>query len=172
MLFNGRNLFTEYGLRVNQRASFLPPLRRRQIEVESRHGVVNLGSETFGVRTLVAECMFVDAENAQGKLRKLAGLLSQRGRISFLDEPELYYVGRVYDGAELTRIDYKGRKFDLAFECEPFIRGAVRTISMNSPVVPIEYAATAPAPCRITIRNIGTTPVNVILVTHVINQEA
>ena len=166
MTFNGLNLFEEYGVLVNQHATFLPPVRRRQMEVDGRDGVVEFGNNTFGLRTLWVECMLVDPSVAP-KVRQLAGLLSQRGRITFSDEPDLAYIGRIYDGSELLRIGGKIRKFDLSFECEPFLIGAVKTLAGDDNVQ-IDYQGTARTPIRITITNTGVTPINGIVITHAI----
>lgn len=155
MIFNGVDLFDKYALLVNQKTTFLPPLRRRQIEVNGKDGVVNLGGETFGQRTLIAECFFYRPLGASALQRELALLLSKRGRIAFSDEPELEYVGRVYDGANMERMDFKGRKFDLSFECQPFLYGPVRTIS-GADTVEINYKGTARTPTRIVIKNTGS----------------
>jgi len=170
MTFNGHNLFKEFGVLVNQRTTFLPPLRRRQFEVDGRDGLVEFSNNVFDMRTLLVECFMYDPKRIIEKQRQLAGLLSQRGRISFSDEPELHYIGRVYGGADLVRLDHRARTFELSFECEPFLIGAVRGVT-GIGGAQLAYAGTARTPMRISITNTGSAPINGITITHSIVEQ-
>ena len=166
MMFNGRNTFDEFGLYVTQHTTFLPPQRKKQMVVDGRDGAVDQGLQNiFDPRILMVECMLVNVQNVQPVMRELAYALSRRGRIVFSDEPELAYIGRSFDAVDLARLDYKARRFDISFECHPFLAG--KTLTKDGEwTVGIKYVATARTPCRISIENTGTEPISGITITH------
>lgn len=170
-VYSGRDMYADFGIKVESVSDVLhPPARERKIEIPGRQGAFEIDWGDYAERTLSLVCSSA-RELTTAQRRELGYVLARRGQIILSSEPDKYYTGRIYDPDEIEAIGQTVRKYTLTFTCEPFLRGAVRTVYSVGGVIPINYAGTAPTPCRITLANNGGAPINVILVTHVINQE-
>ena len=160
--FNNTDMLTEYGIRVRQRHEVLkPPLRARKVIIPTRSGAYDYGAKWYDERTLLVECDTI-TQLTKSQRRELSLLLSKKGRITFWDEPDKYYIGRIYDASETERVGGIGTYFPLTFICDPFLYGKQVTQYYSTRhggsfttevVITPEYGGTAETPMVITIRN-------------------
>ena len=130
MTFNGHNLFTEFGVLVNQRTTFLPPCGE-QFEVDGRDGLVEFSNNVFDMRTLLVECFMYDPKRITQKQRQLAGLLSQRGRISFLMSLSFTISGASMAGLILLGLITRLAPLSLASNASHFSLGLLRALLVS-----------------------------------------
>lgn len=164
--FGAVDMYTAYGLRIRKKHIFLKPqLRERKIIIPSRSGAYDFGAKLYDEQTILVECDTIRTLSAADK-RELAYLLSFKGKITFWDEPDKYYVGRIYDAAEIEKVGGIGTYFPLNFVCEPFAYGETKNVFFPSSglLVP-EYKGTVETPTRIEIANNGTSAVSGIQIT-------
>lgn len=154
--FNSVDMYERYGIRVVYHDPLLPELRERKQTIPGRHGAYDFGARYYNERTVTFDC---DSRAGldRGQLRELALLLSRKGRIRLGDEPDKYYIGRLYKQIPFSSIGI-GQEFSLAFVCEPFAYSETKTIS-GAENLAISYRGTEEAPTFITIRNVGDTPI-------------
>lgn len=169
--FRGKHCFNDYGIVMRSKdRTVLPSKRKRQTEIPLRHGLYEFEGATYDERVIQVEC-FLDGGSGpelRRKIRRIALWLSEPGRLSFDDEPELYYQARIYSAIPLEQTLAVGT-FTLLFECQPFARGesasTSATITANGQKVGIPYQGTQPAGCRIVLKNTGTAAVGGITLT-------
>ena len=102
----------------------------------------------------------------------IAGALSRKDRLRLWDEPDTYYIGEMYDPAEITDyFDEAMREFTLSFVCEPFAYGRTVTLPLSSGENTIPYGGTANAPCLIVLRNTSAAEVANLTITAVKRSE-
>ncbi len=155
--FNGVDMMAAYGVRAVQYDQFLPSLRERRVVVPGRSGSYDYGAFAYDDRTLRIQCATLgDIGMPRSQMREIQYALSQKGRLTFWDEPDKYYIGRVYDAAELENLGDLIYKFDLSFLCEPFAYGRTVTQGLSSGENPLRYQGTARTPSLIVLRNTGT----------------
>lgn len=151
-------MFTEYGFRIRKRHRVLkPPLRERKIIIPERSGAYDFGAKYYDEITMLVECDTIKQLSAADK-REAAYLLSFKNRITFWDEPDKYYIGRIYDAEEIEKVGGIGTYFPLTFICDPFAYG--KTVNVEIPsngVLRPNYEGTAETPTRIEITNTGST---------------
>ncbi len=151
-------MFTAYGLRIRKKHDVLKPtLRERKVVIPSRSGAYDFGANTYDERSLFVECDTIRQLTADNR-RELSYLLSEKGKICFWDEPERYYLGRIYDAAEVERVGGVGTYFPLTFICDPFAYNVepelvVLATTRDRAPVKIFYNGTAKAPAKIIINN-------------------
>ncbi len=158
--FGGVNMLERFGVRVLYYDLLTPPLRARKLVVPGRSGAYDFGAKYYDERLLRLEC---DSRNGllRADLRELAYLLSKKQRIVLWDDPARYYIGRMYDPAELGWTGSVVCEFTLSFLCDPFAYGVTRTQNgVTGAAIKPEYAGTAPAPVRIQITNNTAAPVS------------
>jgi len=151
--FAGVDMLAEYGIRVLSHDLLKPPLRPRKVIIQSRDGAYDFGAMHYDERRLRIRCEALDRHLARAEIRELALLLDQKGRIFLWDEPDKYYIGRVYDAPDLTYIGMAGHRFTLNFLCDPFAYG--NTYDGQLPDR-IEYPGTARTPTRLSLTNVGS----------------
>lgn len=155
--FGNKDMFTEFGFRIRKRHRLLkPPLRERKIIIPERSGAYDFGAKYYDEITLLVECDTIRKLSEADK-REAAYLLSAKNKITFWDEPDKYYIGRIYDAAEIEKVGGIGTYFPLTFVCDPFAYG--RTVNAEIPSSGIfrpDYAGTAETPTRIEIHNTGS----------------
>lgn len=153
--FGNVDMYAEYGIRVLHYDTLLPPLRPRKVIIPKRSGAHDYGAKYYDERTIRVEC---DTRSGLTKdeVRELAYTLSKKNRIRFFNEPDRFYIGRIYDPSELNYIGSIGHEFTLTFVCEPFAYSEPVGYAMTGGVsMRPEYLGTAPTPTRITIVNNG-----------------
>lgn len=164
--FNAVDMYTEYGLRIRVRSGVLKPqLRERKITIPQRNGTYDYGAKYYEERQLPIGCDTIRQLTAADK-RELAYLLSSKGKIVFWDEPDKYYIGRIYDTTEIEKVGGIGTYFPLMFMCNPFAYGSTQNVIFpSSGVLKPEYDGTADTPTRIEITNTGANAANGIQIT-------
>lgn len=159
--FCGKHSYDDYGLYVRSKSRpVLPSRRKRQLEIPGRSGVYDFSGDDYDQRIVELEC-FLDANAIPGmrlRVREIAAWLSERGKLTFDDEPTLSYRAALYTAVSLEQVLSTGL-FTLVFECAPFAEGRTITttadITHSGQVVAIPYAGTRRASCRMVLKNTG-----------------
>lgn len=155
-IFGTVDMFEQFGIRVITYDVLKPPLRQRKIIIPGRDGAYDFGEEVYDERVLRMECD-TRIGLTRADLRELAYVLSKKKKIYLWDEPDFFYIGRIYDAAQLNNIGSIGHDFTLSFICDPFLYGATRVLSFSGRVLTRpDYTGTARTPTRIAITNTGT----------------
>ena len=156
-MFGTHDMYAEYGIMVIKHDFLMPALRSRKVTIPLRSGVHDFGARYYDERMLTMECD-TRRELTRGQMRELAFLLSTKNKIVCGDEPDKYYIGRLYDPSEIIEHGEIVDEFTLAFICEPFAYSTPVQIPIASEIsLRPEYIGTAPTPTRITITNVGET---------------
>ena len=148
----------------------LPRLQPRQVKIPGRHGLYDLGDHKYENRLLALDC-FVQRQGLpelRQLARELAHWLSVKARLVFDDEPDKYYLGRLYEQVDFENILGSGF-FSLVFEVEPFAHGESLTVSKTvttADKIELNYLGTAPAATTITITNTGENTINGFTLTY------
>lgn len=165
LIFNGVDLYETYGILVERvEDALLPALRERKVVVPGRSGAYDFGAKFYDERLLTLPSGST-RQLTRGEVREVAYALSKKGRISLWDEPDKYYIGRIYDATDLERVLRTMRKYTLHFLCEPFAYGATVQVDFHGPVWSASYAGTQETPTRLQITNAGSTTANGIQIT-------
>lgn len=150
-------MYTAYGFRIRKKHRLLkPPLRERKLIIPEKSGAYDFGAKYYDEISYLVECDTIKQLSEEDK-REIAYLLSFKNRITFWDEPDKYYIGRIYDAAEVEKVGGIGTYFPLTFICDPFAYG--QTVNVQFPtngVLYPKYAGTAETPTRIEITNNST----------------
>ena len=139
-----------------------PVLRERKIVIPTRDGAYDFGAKYYNERTLTVQ-MASTRMIERADVRELSYVLSKKARIVRWDEPDKYYVGRIYDPAAIERIAGPMKRFRLVFVCDPFAYGEQVTEDFTGSAN-LSYLGTARTPTHITIRNNGSEPVTGIAI--------
>lgn len=159
--FAGVDMLEVYGIRLIAYDVIQPKLRPRKKTIPGRSGAYDFGARWYDERTLRLVCDSMRGLSRQD-MRELSALLSRKGNIILWDEPDKYYVGRLYNPEQLKNIAQGMYEFTLNFICDPFAYG--RRVVGPLPE-PIEYAGTAPTPTYIQVINTGTTAIRGVTMT-------
>lgn len=156
--FGGVDMLAVYGVRAVAHDVLVPRMRPRLLSIPGRDGSYDFGTGAYEDRLVRIAC---DSRKALSRqtLRELALLLSRKGRLVLWDEPEKYYVGRLYDDTALRYIGRIGHEFDLTFVCEPFAYGP--GVEKAAPGA-VGYEGTARTPGVLTLTNTGTTTISTV----------
>ncbi len=157
-MFNGIDMYDRFGLMIADNGMpqdvLLPGLRPRKVTVPLRSGSFDFGAHYYDERGLAINCVTVK-KGSRDDAREMAYILSKKSEIRFWNEPDKYYVGRIYESPPLDILRNVGNQFSLTFVCEPFAYGASHTEQMPSLVYTTTYKGTAPTPTYIVIENTG-----------------
>lgn len=165
LIFNGTDLWEAYGILVEQvEDDLLPALRERKVVVPERSGAYDFGARYYDERLLTLSCGST-RQLTRGEVREVSYALSKKGRIVLWDEPDKYYIGRIYDATDLERVLRTMRKYVLNFVCEPFAYGETVQVDFPGPVWSAAYAGTQGTPTRLQITNAGATTATGIQIT-------
>ena len=158
-LFGNTDMFTTFGISLTDdglpKDVLLPELRPRKVTIPLRNGSYDFGAKYYNERPIQIECVTVKA-GTRDDAREMAYVLSKKAEIRFWNEPDKYYIGRVYQAPALDVLRKVGNRFALTFICEPFAYGETKTEPMPSLVYQPDYKGTAPAPTYIVIENAGS----------------
>lgn len=148
-------MFQQYGIRVIAYDVMTPELRRRKLTIPLRSGSYDYGARYYEDREIKVECD-TRIGLTRDQVRELAYTLSKKARIAFWDEPNKYYIGRLYDPSELEHIGGIGYEFVLTFECNPFAYSTEQCVieTQESSYFPV-YGGTAVTPATVMLTNIG-----------------
>lgn len=186
--FGSTDMYEKFGIMILDAGMpddlFIPSIRERKVEVPNRHGSYDFGAQYYNERELTLRCIAAEPErigytnqNLRQYVREITYVLSKKAEIRLWNEPEKYYIGRIYDATELTQLRSLANEFNITFICEPFAYGETHTVTFAKPnqipeYVP-NYQGTAPASTYIVIRNIASSGnVTNIKITQVDKQES
>lgn len=165
LIFNGVDLYETYGILVERvEDDLLPALRERKVVVPGRSGAYDFGAQYYDERLLTLPSGST-RQLTRGEVREVSYALSKKGRIVLWDEPDKYYLGRIYDATDLERVLRTMRKYVLNFVCEPFAYGETVQVDFPGPVWSAAYAGTQGTPTRLQITNAGATTATGIQIT-------
>jgi predicted phage tail component-like protein len=102
----------------------LPVLVKRELTIPGRHGTYDFGDNTFENRIIEVDLKYIGTSIAElrTRARQIAAWLSGYSgskNLIFDDEPDKYYVGKVYSDVGLTNLFSLG-EVSVQIECEPF----------------------------------------------------
>lgn len=171
--FCGKHSYRDFGIVMQSKARrILADRRKRQVEIAGRHGVHTFDGETYDIKLYEINC-FVGADSIsrfRWKEREIAAWLTQYGELSFDDEPGFRCSAAVYSAIAPEEYIANGI-FPIIFECDPIAKGAEHilrtTFTSSGQKWSVPYDGTAPAPCRIILRNTGSEDVSGITITMV-----
>lgn len=154
---------------------FIPAIRERKVTVPMRHGQYDFGAKYYNERRLTLNCITaepIDKTQLRSFIREVTFVLSKKSEIRLWNEPDKYYVGRLYDEVGLQQLRDLANAFSLVFTCEPFAYGRTFTkvFDSNLEYIP-EYDGTASAPTYIVITNTGNIPVTNIQIKQIDKKE-
>lgn len=170
--FGTIDMWEKWQLRILDVVDYLKPkLRSRKVNVPLRHGDYDYGAKYYDERVLSLKCLRM-SDISRHDQSLLAYDLAQKNEIRLYDDPEKYYVGRIYTEPELSPIRNGGLQVNLEFTCEPFrYRNTLTSFFVNNKYTP-EYDGTASTPTYIVITNTSATAqVKNIRITQAIKRE-
>lgn len=153
--FGEHDLYRDFGLRLVEVIgdALQPQLRERKRTIPSRSGAYDFGARFYDERTVTLSCESARAM-PRASWRELSYILSRKGRLYIFNEPDKYYIGRVYDPAQIETARFELVRFELRFICEPFAYGETIQRNFQGLYAP-NYTGTAATPTRIEITNTG-----------------
>jgi len=168
-IFNGQHA-SQFGLVVRSMdRSLLPPLRSRQLEIPGRHGAYDFGENKYENRIINLNC-FLKAKTLQElrqKSRIVAAWLKDKGQLMFDDEPDKYYMARIYNQVGIEQSAGFNGEFQIDFECEPFAYSETNTMEVtrtDDTSFFIFNNGTVDTPAEYTITNTGASTVTNITI--------
>ena len=133
-LFGGQDMFQRFGLQLVDDGMpsdvLMPNLRERKVTIPLRSGAYDYGAHYYNERPLTINCVTVRAGTREDA-REMAYILAKKSQIRLWNEPDKYYVGRIYQAPGLEVLRKIGNRFSLSFICEPFAYGETLTESFT-----------------------------------------
>jgi len=111
----------------------LPALRENKVTVPGRDGAYDFGNNNYEETKVGIDVTLVDPLDEPSLMRALGAWLKNKGYLSFSDEPDRNYLGRIYS-VIYPEHTYRIATFKLIFVCDPFTYTDSETIDN-----PIEY---------------------------------
>ncbi len=169
---------SKFGIIVKTHRELLPE-RREELEdipgIPGQYDYAGTAPEdqavAYTMRLIQVDCMVraQDLPQLRTRAREIAAWLSEAGMLIFSDEPDKYYVGKIYSPIMLTQLFTIG-EWTIEFKVKPFAFGKsvnIPAIGLSPLAIPAIYGGTAPTPARIVLRNIGDVTINgPIRITH------
>lgn len=172
--FGTTDMYQTFGISISEDglpADVLKPtLRERKVVVPMRNGAYDFGARWYDERQLSVTCVTVRA-GTRDDAREMAYILSKKAQIRFWNEPDKYYIGRIYTAPSLEILRKVGNKFTLQFTLEPFAYGQTIDNQFTNNRYTPNYAGTAPTPTYIVIENTGTETARNIQIVQSIRRE-
>lgn len=173
-LFGMTDMFQTFGISISDDGMpddvLKPQLRERKVVIPLRNGAYDYGARYYDERPYGITCVTVRA-GTRDDAREMAYILSKKSTLRLWNEPDKYYVGRIYQAPSLECLRKVGNKFTLNFMLEPFAYGETLTESFVDRKFIPNYKGTADTPTYIVIRNTGSGNVVNIQITQSIKQE-
>lgn len=168
-LFGTTDMYLTFGIRLEANSFpedvMIPELRARKQTILLRHGAYDYGAQYYEERGIQITCV-TNKTISRDDVREIAYILSKKSEIRFWNEPEKYYIGRVYEPSTLEQLRNVGNRFTLDFVCEPFAyRNTFTAFFVDRRYVP-NYQGTAPTPTYIVIENTGSSNIANIQITQ------
>lgn len=172
LTFKGLHCYNDFGLYMrSEDRALLPALRRKEIVVPGRHGTYDFEDDTYDKRIISVKFTHVEQNLTALRLkaRKIATWLSSKGVLIFDDEPDKYYIAKVYSNISIADIAMFA-EFSIQFECQPFAISIVDTendILLDSDVLlesdiglDDQFKFTITENTTVEINNFGTREIN------------
>lgn len=173
-LFGTTDMFQRFGIKISNDGLpddvLKPQLRERKVVIPMRNGAYDYGARWYDERPLSVSCVTVKA-GTRDDAREMAYILSKKSTIRFWNEPDKYYIGRIYAAPGLEVLRKAGNKFTLNFILEPFAYGEVVNGTFVNRIYKPNYKGTAPTPTYIVIENTGNAPAKYIQIVQSIIRE-
>ena len=151
--FGHINSMDQWGIKVIAHDVFMPQRRERKQQIPHRNGMYDYGGRYFEERELTLDCLLT-RQIRKAEFREIIYELSRKRSIYLWNEPDKYYIGQLYEPAEVAEFPAEiMREFSLVFLCEPFAYGRQTQISLVRGHNPLSYGGTAETPCLIRIKN-------------------
>jgi len=114
----------------------LPVLRKRELVIPGKHGTYGFGDETFDKRIIEIELKYIGTSfnELRTRARQIAYWLSGFSgtkNLVFSDEPDKWYVGKIYSEIGLQNF-FKLGQATVQFECEPFAYALLSAYDVTS----------------------------------------
>ena len=174
-LFGTTDMFTTFGIQISDDGMpndvLKPQLRERKVTVPLRNGAYDYGAKYYDERPYGINCVTVRA-GTRDDTREMAYILSKKSTLRLWNEPDKYYVGRIYQAPDLECLRNVGNRFTLSFILEPFAYRNTITQAFTGQIYVPNYQGTADTPTYIVITNTGNTNAVNIQITQSIKQEA
>ena len=174
-LFGTTDMYQTFGIQISDDGMpndvLKPQLRERKVTIPLRNGAYDYGAHYYDERPFGLTCVTVKA-GTRDDAREMAYILAKKSQLRLWNEPDKYYIGRVYQAPDLDCLRKVGNRFTLNFILEPFAYGeTVNENFTNLKYVP-SYQGTADTPTYIVIRNTGSGNIVNIQITQSIKQES
>lgn len=172
--FGTTDMFQRFGIQISDDGMpgdvLKPQLRERKVTVPLRNGVYDYGAKYYDERPFTINCVTVRA-GTRDDAREMAYILSKKSQLRLWNEPDKYYIGRIYQAPSLECLRKMGNRFTLNFLLEPFAYRNTITKPFVNRIYNPEYEGTADTPTYIVIRNIGSSNAVNIQITQSIKVE-
>lgn len=173
-LFGTEDMYVKYGLQISNSGLpadvLFPELRQRKIGIPQQHGKYDYGAKYYEERYLPFTCVTTKVIS-RADMREVAYTLSKKTQFRIWNEPDKYYIGRIYQAPTVEQLRNVGNRFPIVFICEPFAYGRTLTESfVNRRYIP-SYAGTQATPTYIVIENTGSSNAVTIQITQSIRRE-
>ena len=173
-LFGTTDMYERFGIMIADDGMpddvLKPTIRERKVTVPLRNGAYDYGAQYYDERPVSITCVTVRA-GTRDDAREMAYILSKKSILRLWNEPDKYYVGRVYQAPSLECLRIKGNRFTLNFVLEPFAYRNTVTQNFDGLTYSPNYAGTAPTPTYIVIENTGAGNAVNISITQSIKKE-
>lgn len=176
--FTFRNIHSSaFGIGVKSvDRSLIPELRRNEFTIPGRHGTIDFGLNTYEKRPIQVSIGLLknaDWEALRANARDVARWLSGKGMLIFDDETDKAYDAAVYNYVGIEQIELLPvGLLEVTFECQPFAESLeyrqvnIPSITTKPYDVQVDVAGTSETCCIITIKNIGETDIEGIIITR------
>lgn len=121
--FNGMHSSNYKAYLRSDNRMILPTLNKREISIPGKNGTYDFDENTYENKKIDVHFTIVETSLIELRLkaRQIALWLSTttKKQLIFDDEPDKYYMAKIYGNISLDEIAYTGT-FSVSFECEPF----------------------------------------------------
>lgn len=149
-----------------------PNKRNVQTVIPGQSGTYDFTADDYDPEQIVMDCMYT-GEDPVNFARQLAVWLSGTNDLIMADEPDKTYSATVWVEISEEYV-FTLRHFTLTFTCQPHARSATQQLDAEVTVsgggLTLMVEGTAPTPCRIIIRNTGTTTIRNLSITQSVVQ--
>ena len=176
--FTFRNIHSSnFGIGVRSvDRSLIPELRKNEFVIPGRHGTLDFGLNTYEKRPIQVRIGLLknaDWQTLRAKARDVARWLSGKGMLVFDDEPDKAYDAAVYGYVGIEQLELlPAGLLTVTFECQPFAESLeyrqvnVPSITTKPYDIAVDVAGTSETCCIITIKNIGNSDIEGIIITR------
>lgn len=161
--FDGIDARETYGIIVEKiHRPMFAKLREREMSAPFISGAIDFGAKYRDNQLVEVDCGS-SRILTRDQVREVAYWLSAKAQLIFYDEPDKYYVGRIYEESEVEEL-VGMKKFTLPFKCDPCAYGQQVTRQFNR-LSSLQYDGTDETPTIITITNNNAYALNGLSIT-------